>query len=182
MKELDKSELSIEKREEARLSWQPDKTKVLFIGESPPRGGTFFYLANSCLYEYTKKAFFEVYGKDFKLGAEFLQFFKSSGCYLDDLCLQPINDLSPPDRRLKRANSVAGLAERIKKESPDVVIVVIKKIKKEAVKAINLAQVGELPTYFLPFPGQRWQNEYVKELKTVLYKLRVAGILKEKYR
>jgi hypothetical protein len=35
--------------ESLRQSYRPQQVRVLFVGESPPAGGTFFYRANSNL-------------------------------------------------------------------------------------------------------------------------------------
>jgi hypothetical protein len=43
--------------ERARRRCRPVDVRVLFIGESPPSGGTFFYFANSALYVATKEPF-----------------------------------------------------------------------------------------------------------------------------
>lgn len=43
--------------QQAREDYLPDAVQVLFIGESPPAGGTFFYRANSGLYRATREAF-----------------------------------------------------------------------------------------------------------------------------
>jgi len=34
-----------------RLSYKPPQIKVLYVGESRPQNGTFFYLGNSILYK-----------------------------------------------------------------------------------------------------------------------------------
>jgi len=43
--------------DELRARYCPDVVRVLFVGESSPAGGTFFYAANSKLYFATKHAF-----------------------------------------------------------------------------------------------------------------------------
>jgi len=35
--------LSVTDLDKLRLRYRPDKISVLFVGESPPAGGTFFY-------------------------------------------------------------------------------------------------------------------------------------------
>ena len=63
---------------------QNKEIKVLFIGESPPKDGTFFYCANSELYYATKEAFERAYNEEI---SNFLRCFK--GCYLIDLFDEP---------------------------------------------------------------------------------------------
>ena len=43
--------------ENLRNNYKPNNVDVLFVGESRPQGGTFFYQENSALYRETKKAF-----------------------------------------------------------------------------------------------------------------------------
>ena len=44
-------------REELRRRYQPKEVKVLFIGESPPARGTFFYKGDSPLFTHTQSMF-----------------------------------------------------------------------------------------------------------------------------
>jgi hypothetical protein len=76
--------------EPLRLDFLPDDVRLLFLGESPPAGGTFFYLANSKLCEATKEAFRSALPDQVR-GPNFLVRFAELGCYLDDLCLEPVN-------------------------------------------------------------------------------------------
>jgi hypothetical protein len=76
-----------------RKLFRPPKVNVLFIGESPPAGGTFFYQADSRLYQRTRAAFGRAFGRSMPEGAEFLREFQRLGCYLEDLCAEPVNRL-----------------------------------------------------------------------------------------
>lgn len=40
--------------EELRRKYRPDKVLALFVGESAPAGGTFFYAGNSQMYRYVR--------------------------------------------------------------------------------------------------------------------------------
>lgn len=74
---------------------------MLFIGESPTAGGTFFYAANSNLYRATNDAFQQ--GVPALLTGDFLDDFTALGCLLDDLCLTPVNQLrGSPDLEQQR--------------------------------------------------------------------------------
>lgn len=85
--------------ERLRLALKPDTIKVLFVGESAPAGGTFFYKADSNLYRYTREAFSVAFGLTCASGRDFFDLFKAHGFYLDDLCDTPVNDLSKTLRR-----------------------------------------------------------------------------------
>ena len=85
--------MSSEVIESLRHLHKPAQIRWLFVGESPPAGGTFFYRADSNLFRYTRQAFSAAYEIDFNNGAEFLTFFQPQGCYLIDLCEEPINHI-----------------------------------------------------------------------------------------
>lgn len=72
--------------EELRHSFRPDEINTLFVGESPPHGGDFFYRCDSLLYRAKRCAFGEP--------EDFLADFKSRGFFLDDLVLTPINKIT----------------------------------------------------------------------------------------
>jgi hypothetical protein len=76
--------------EETRRQFLPEDVRILLIGESAPANGTFFYKANSKLYDATKEAFRLAVPKLVR-GPNFLDRFMALGCYLDDLCLTPVN-------------------------------------------------------------------------------------------
>jgi hypothetical protein len=75
---------SYEPLEHLRLYYRPPEVRVLFVGESPPAGGTFFYAADSGLYRATRDAFYEAIPE--ARSGKFLERFAAYGCYLEDLC------------------------------------------------------------------------------------------------
>jgi hypothetical protein len=115
--------------EDLRQSYRPDRIRVLFIGESPPAGGTFFYKVDSNLARYTQQAFSQAFERQFDSGEAFLRFFKALGCYLDDLCLTPLNRLDRRERKRHRTAGVDLLAERIRTASPQVVVSVMRALR-----------------------------------------------------
>jgi len=145
--------------EAVRRRFLPERVSVLFIGESPPAGGTFFYLANSKLYEATKEAFRAAL-PDLVRGPNFLEAFAKCGCYLDDLCLEPVNHLKLDNplakaKRLRlREEGEAPLAKRMREFEPRHVVVVMKGIEENARRALDIAQV-EVALDALPFPGRK---------------------------
>jgi hypothetical protein len=46
------------------------------------------------------------------------------GCYLDDLCLEPVNHLPEAMRRQKRTNAEKSLAVRVRDYSPHLVVAI----------------------------------------------------------
>ena len=155
--------------EKLRSSYYPKSGfKVLFIGESPPAGGTFFYLANSNLHKYTKDAFSEVLSQEWQDQNAFLDYFKGIGCYLDDLCYEPINKLPEDERLLMRKKAEICLAHRIKCYNPEVIIIVMKAIEENVRNAIDIAGIDISHVYALPFPVRGYQQRYVDGLKRIL--------------
>ena len=61
--------------EEQRLKYRPKKIKLLFIAESRPSNGTFFYFPNSNLFDAIKEGFQRCY-LNCGDGYDFLDFFK----------------------------------------------------------------------------------------------------------
>jgi hypothetical protein len=141
---------------------------VLFVAESPPVGGTFFYNANSNLFWYTWQAFERVFGDRCGREEAFLRFFRDTGCYLDDLCLTPVNDLPDPQRRRHRRDGVAPLAMRMRAIRPKTVVVMMKEIRRQAEQAAASAGLSGVPFYVLPFPSMGWQLKFMDALTALL--------------
>jgi hypothetical protein len=152
--------------EATRLSFRPDDVKVLFVGESPPVGGTFFYFANSKLFRATREAFRRA--RPTLTDRPFLETFQCCGCYLVDLCVQPVNDLDirDPARLKARSAGEPGLAETIRTTNPAAIVIVMKAITTHVDVAIAAAGTGA-PRYELPFPARHY-GLYVEELADLI--------------
>src|SRR5271166_2211160 len=76
--------------EELRLSYRPKRIRTLFVGESAPLSGKFFYKEKepTPLARHIETAL-RLAG--LRNGGPFLERFKSLGWYLDDLVLVPVN-------------------------------------------------------------------------------------------
>ncbi len=163
--------------EKLRKSYRPDSVKVLFIGESPPDTGDFFYSGNTKLLRFTRVVFEEVNGIEFESNEDFLDHFKKTNFYLDDLCYEPINKLSTRQRCLMRENSIASLAKRIKKSNPEYIVIFVKEIKEYVEAAIENSGLKEdiKKVYPVPFPYMRKNEEnYKKELSFALIEIQEA--------
>lgn len=156
--------------ERARRRHKPSDMRVLFIGESPPAGGTFFYFANSKLYDATRDAF-EAAIPALRREPDFLDAFCRLGCYLEDLSVVPVNHLDLKDReqrearRALRREGVNPLARRMRPWSPRIVAPVVLDMVKtgDIAAALKLANLENVERADLPFPGRHY-NRYVNEL------------------
>lgn len=154
--------------EEARLEYQPSRIRALFIGESRPAGGTFFFNENSNLYYATKIAFEQVSSTYFNC-----EMFKQYGFWLYDVCDIPVNDLSPSERRLLIKEGIPTLRKTIQELDPEFIFV----IKKSDFGKIIYPQILELgfrdgiTSCLLPFPLYQYRKQYIDELSSMLEKL-----------
>lgn len=154
-------------RESIRVNFRPaKKIRVLFVGESPPANGGFFYIC-SPMTNYMAQVFAEVFGKEFQSVADFLSIFKAEGCYLDDLSHEPVDNLPRRERRKKIDNCVSALAERMKEYQPEHVIAVLKSIETPVRRAAHKANL-DVHIEAVPFPGQGNQCRFAKELSKIL--------------
>ena len=175
-----KSVMSDYPLEELRQRYKPHKVSVLFVGESPPAKGTFFYKGDSNLAQYTQEAFSEVFGAAFESPESFLEQFRLLGCYLEDLCLTPVNHLSRGERRREQERWIGSLAERIGSLSVKTIVVVMCGIVPYVERAVEQAGLKNVLRYSVPFPAMGHQHQYVRELVKVLQELQElqeAGIL-----
>lgn len=154
-------------RESIRRNFRPSKIKILFVGESPPANGAFFY-TGSPMTNYMAQVFAQVCDKEFQSSNDFLSFFKTEGCYLDDLSYAPVdNIISPRERRHAVSSCVGALAERMKDYEPEHVIAVLMSIEAPVRKAAQIAKL-QVPVHAVPFPGQHHQTRFVAELSEIL--------------
>jgi len=159
-----------------RKNFKPYKVRVLFIGESPPANGTFFYCGNSNLARYTKEGFEIVFG-DLGDMSEFLRFFQKKGCYLVDLCSKPINRLGKSERNKQRNRGVENLSSIIEELKPERIVVVMKGIKRQVKRALGAKALKfDIEKYSLPFPAFGHQKRYLEGLAGFVKEFRNNGI------
>ena len=104
--------------EAARARSRPEKVGLLFVGESPPASGRFFYNRDSGLYRAMLGAFHAV---DHAISDDnFLDVFQKTGCYLTDACRRPVDRLDLVARRDACSAGEKTLASRIRKLQPGI--------------------------------------------------------------
>lgn len=147
--------------EELRERYKPDEIKVLFVGESRPNSGKFFYKKDSILYS----AMHEAFGHP----NEFLDLLRANGFYLDDLIPYPVNRFKEDERECARRQHQVRLASRLSVYHPTYIITVMKRIKSHVDCAIQTAGIEFSHHYCLPFPwNDRFRAQFVHELKSIL--------------
>ena len=159
--------------ESIRQSYRPSKVRLLLIGESPPANQGFFYVT-SAMTKYTAQAFLKAHGTSFQSDDEFLSHFKDCGCFLDDLCHDPVDHLPREQREKCLQESVIGLSQRIKEMNPAVIVIILKKIETYVRVAILKSGLNP-PTFVLPFPGHGHQAKYKEQLIEIIQKHLPAG-------
>lgn len=156
-----------EPRERLRARYRPSDIVVLFVGESAPAGGSFFYQANSNLFSATREACDVAFG-GVPEGREFLRWFKDQGLWLYDLAEGPVNRQRGRPRKLAVSAGVAMLAELIGDAEPDFVIAVKTSIEADVRQAAERAGISGNRVLILPFPLYQWREVYVRELARFL--------------
>lgn len=154
--------------EKLRELYKPEVVKLLFIGESPPQGGNFFYRCNSHLFRNTKEAF-ENAGLEFSLES-----FKKFGCWLYDVCEVPVNGMPAEQRRKTIQQGLPKALEVIDSLNPANIVVVKKgDMEKIVFRAIcDKHNYKENETAFnLPFPSHGHQPIYREGLTEIIKRL-----------
>src|SRR3954451_24755430 len=158
-------------RESLRRSFQPSRIQLLFIGESPPASGRFFYSGNSGLYRAMRAAFQRV---DAMIRDEnFLYTFRAYGCYLTDLRQEPVAHLDTPLRQAMRSNGEAVIARELTRLQPPTIAPVLRSIAGNVNNAAAQANwQGKILQ--LPYPGRwsRYRDAFIELLVPVISCLR----------
>jgi len=157
-------------REHLRQEFRPAAVRLLFIGESPPASGRFFYRRDSGLY----RAMLEVFQViDASItDSTFLTVFQESGCYLFDLCPEPVDHLGARARRDACRLAERNLSRVIDRLQPGMIATLLRSIKSNVLASIAIAH-WRGSVLHLPYPG-RWKHHreaFVRELAPTIHPL-----------
>ena len=158
-------------RERLRQSYRPPHIQLLFIGESPPASGRFFYSANSGLYRAMRMAFQIA---DPRIDDDnFLAAFQQRGCYLTDLSHEPIDHLQAGPRRALRKVGEKELARQLQLLRPVTIAPVLRSIVRNVENAVLLAS-WHGPVLQFPYPGRwsRHRDVFIEALVPVIRRLK----------
>lgn len=170
-------DISMKNVEHVRENYRPARVRVLFVGESPPTSGGFFYFGSGIVCSSTQRAFSQALGVTFATPSDFLDFFRDVGCFLEDLSHSPVDHL-PPHRRTEALElCVDSFAKRLQELAPELVIVFLKKIAPLVERAVGEAGIPLGMVRVLPFPGNGHQNRYIAGLTKILSETAVRSLL-----
>ncbi len=141
-------------QERLRIRYRPKRVQILFVGESAPASGRFFYQADSGLYRALRGTFLTAFPALRK--TDFLDSFRSLGCYLVDLCGQPVDRMDSRARRRACDVGEARLVRTIRTLRPKVIVTVVRSIGENVIRAQQQAGWSG-PHFELPYPG-RWSR------------------------
>jgi hypothetical protein len=113
---------------------------TLFVGESAPASGAFFYYGNTSMSRNMRRAVEAVLGES----SDFLETFKAYGWYLDDIVLTPVNDLTRSQRKAACLSAQNSLAERIAECRPLAIVTLLLGIR-HIVEAAAIATGNNAP-------------------------------------
>lgn len=154
----------MESVETIRARYRPDRIKTLFVAESPPQSGLFFYCDDKTMKRHMQRAVEAALGVS---GDDFLETFKAYGWYLDDLVLTPVNGDSKLKRRQKCWEAQRGLADRIRAYQPEAIVSLLRCIAPIVDGAARMAE-SKAARYSVPFPGMGHQKRFLAEMESVI--------------
>jgi hypothetical protein len=131
----------------------------LFVGESTPVSGDFFYRGNPLVTQIVMSAIEESLP-----GQGTIASFKANGWYLDDLSITPIDNLRGKARRDACVAARESLAERIATHKPLAIVSLMLGIREDVEAATTIARcnVRHITT---PFPGMGQQRKFRDQMR-----------------
>ena|SRR5438477_218161 len=149
--------------EAARARFRPAKITTLFVGESAPISGDFFYYGNNAMLSHMQRAVEQALGER----DDFLERFKAYGWYLDDLVLTPVNHLKNPERKAQCQSAQPSLTARIAEYQPLAIVSLMVGIK-HIVEAAAVAAGNNSPRFAVPFPGMGQQVRFLAAMAGII--------------
>ncbi len=149
--------------EATRARFRPNRITTLFVGESAPASGDFFYYGSNAMLRHMQRATEAALGG----GGDFLQRFKSYGWFLDDLVLTPVDKLGRIERKAKCQGAADSLRDRIALYRPLAIVSVLLTIR-PIVEAAATAAASNAQMFGVPFPGMGQQLRFHKEMVRII--------------
>lgn len=155
--------VSIDVVEQTRRAFKPEKIMTLFVGESAPASGDFFYYGTSAMTRYMRRAIEDALGPT----DDFLTCFKGLGWYLDDLVLVPVDKLERVERIATCRAAQTDLAVRIAEYRPEAIVTFLLSIQ-DIVESAAVSAESKAPRYAVPFPGMGQQGRFLTKMKALI--------------
>jgi hypothetical protein len=116
---------TMDKIKEAQAKYRPpNQIKVLFVDESPPSNGKYFYFGRNSLLHQMRLAL----GEDQSTDTGFLTNFMKREWYFDDLVQIPVKEQSELRKACREARD--DLASRIRDYRPSIVVCLLRRIQR----------------------------------------------------
>ena len=173
--------MAVRRYASAREKYRPDRIRVLFIAESPPSSHGYFYFRKTIgkdhLFRETMKAL-DLWPLTLRMSKgldkrHYLQEFQRMGFFLIDTCNLPVDKLSREERKLQIARGASSLETRVKRLSPEAIVVVKKTVFRPALVALQAAGLSDkiLNDDPIPFPSHGNQSRYRTVLRRLINKI-----------
>lgn len=171
-----------EECDKARRRYDPREVRrpvdVLFVAESPPSSGGFFYFdtikGKSWLFKETMKAI-RFCEEDQRMPKGFykvpwLKRFQRERYYLIDVCKEPVDDLESSERTVRLREAVEDVVGRVQQIDPKRIIIVKSPLFDIVAPEIRRHGLGDriLNNGPLPFPCCGHQGQYRQEVRRLL--------------
>ncbi len=165
-------------RERLRYSYQPKKIRLLFIAESPPTSGGFFYnpktIGRDYLFVETMRGLGlwpddRVMLKNFDK-RNLLKQFQSMGCFLVDSSHISVDKLKDRERNSRVLRGIPRLLHEIERLKPSRIVIVKKNVFRLVGPELEKRHLAPriLNKKFIPFPSHGHQPEYRRRLRGLL--------------
>jgi hypothetical protein len=161
---------------ELRNGYTPKVAKIIFVLESPPVGGNYFYDASGSIGEPLYRSMMLcVMGKEFKTKSAGLEAFSKAGYLLVDATYTSVNQMSDSERNAVIVGDYNLLVEDLNSVSKNkkAKIVLIKanicRLLRNRLSLDNFS-VLNIEKDIIPFPSNGWQNVFCKKIASLLSK------------
>ncbi len=160
----------------ARDKYRPSRIDVLWIAESPPAGGGYFYFERTSgrnhLFRETMKAL-GWWPLDASMHAGFdkspyLKRFQKGGHFLIDLSPTPVNKLSRTERDAELRRGVSRISEEIETLQPAKILLIKRNVFDILFPLLQSSKHKLLNREFIPFPSHGWQEKYRKRIRQLV--------------
>lgn len=174
----EQTRIMIRKYAKARNKYRPKRIRLLFIAESPPSSGGFFYFERTIgkdhLFRDTMKAL-QLWPENERMGKdldkrELLRQFRSKGFFLIDTCQSPVDKLPHQDRRRAILSAIPRVIREVSELDPENIVIVKSTIFRPVRDALERSGLRDriLNKEPLPFPSHGNQRIFRRELRHLL--------------